>query len=337
MLIIGHFELAAIMVGERIPAILPVSEIGDRLRLEVDAARRYAESSRSTATRRAYASDWSRFTAWCQERGADPLPADPRVVAVFVAAEADGGASPSTAQRRLAAIAYEHCRAGHPSPQARAGAEAIKEVMAGIRRSQATPPDRKRAADADVLRDLLRAVKGDDLRAVRDRAMLAIGMAGALRRSELVALHVEDLVREPRGLRIRIRSSKTDQEAAGAVIVIPNGRRIQPVRLLELWLERSGIKDGPLFTRVRSGQARPAALSDRAVARIVQRHAAAAGYDPNAFGGHSLRAGFLTAAAAGGASIFKMKEVSRHKSTDVLATYVRSAELYDEHAGDGFL
>jgi len=63
----------------------------------------------------------------------------------------------------------------------------------------------------------------------------------------------------------------------------------------------------------------------------------AAGYAVENYGGHSLRAGFLTAAARAGASVFKMCEVSRHKSMQVLADYVRDAELFRDHAGDGFL
>ena len=78
-------------------------------------------------------------------------------------------------------------------------------------------------------------------------------------------------------------------------------------------------------------------MSDRAVARLVQARAVAAGYATADFAGHSLRAGFLTAAARSGASVFKMREVSRHKSMQVLADYVRDAELFRDHAGDGFL
>jgi hypothetical protein len=55
------------------------------------------------------------------------------------------------------------------------------------------------------------------------------------------------------------------------------------------------------------------------------------------FGAHSLRAGFLTSAARRGASVFKMRDVSRHKSMDVLQAYVRDADLFRDHAGAGLL
>ena len=305
---------------------------------EVGAARRYAAASRAAATQRAYASDWRRFSAWCLARGLDTLPADPRAVAVFLSAEADAGSAPLTVGRRLAAVGWMHRRAGLQPPQAREGAAAILEVMAGIRRSHGVAPVKKHAADADVLCNILRAMPGSDLRSVRDRALLAFGMAGAFRRSELVALRFTDLEWVEEGLRVSIRRSKTDQDGAGATVAIPEGRRLRPKALLEAWLEAAAITDGHLFRRLGAGAGVTALpMSDRAIARLVQARAAAAGYDPDRFAGHSLRAGFLTAAARAGASVFKMREVSRHKSMQVLADYVRDAELFQNHAGEGFL
>lgn len=323
------------MTDPALPSPIGVPTIHQELvAADIEAARRYAEAARAPATRRAYAADWRRFTAWCEARGAATLPADPRVVALFLAAEAAAGAAPPTVGRRLAAIGWTHRRAGLPPPQ---GA-VIAEVLAGIRRSHGAAPARKQAADADVLRDLLRAITGEDARAARDRALLAFGMAGAFRRSELVALRLDDIARAADGLRVTIRRSKTDQEGAGAVIAIPEGRRLRPKALLEAWLDRAGITGGFLFRRLDArGAVTAAPMSDRAVARLVQARAAAAGYDPARFAGHSLRAGFLTAAAQAGASVFKMREVSRHKSLQVLADYVRDAELFRNHAGEGFL
>jgi len=200
---------------------------------EIATARRYADASRAASTQRAYAGDWRRFSAWCLARGLATLPADPRAVAVFLSAEAHAGSAPPTVGRRLAAIGWMHRRAGLQPPQAREGAAALLEVMAGIRRSHGIAPLRKHAADADVLRDVLRVITGTDLRSARDRALLAFGMAGAFRRSELVALRLGDLERVPEGLRVTVRRSKTDQDGAGATIAIPEGRRLRPKALLE--------------------------------------------------------------------------------------------------------
>ncbi len=159
-----------------------------------------------------------------------------------------------------------------------------------------------------------------------------------LRRSEITALDISDLVRAPEGLRVTIRRSKTDQEGAGATIAVPAGRRLKPVQYLDAWLARAAIAEDPLFrrlsqcgTRVLDGR-----MSDRSVAEVVKARAKRAGLDPAAFAGHSLRAGFLTSAARAGASIWKMQEQSRHKSLNVLSGYVRSARLFEDHAGKDF-
>jgi integrase len=178
----------------------------------------------------------------------------------------------------------------------------------------------------------------DTLTGKRDRALLALGFAGAFRRSELVALTVADFVEAPDGLCITIRRSKTDQEGAGQEIAIPRGYRVRPVEAIQAWLAASGITEGPLFRPVGKGdRLQDAPLSTFSVAQIVKAHAERAGLDPALFADHSLRAGFLTSAAESGSSVFKMMEVSRHKSVDVLRGYVRHAGLFKEHAGAGFL
>ncbi len=323
----------------RPPAALPPAVAAALLHDELAHARSYADASRAASTRRFYAQDWTRFELWCRGRDVAALPADPRAVAVFLAAEAARGCAPPTVNRRLAGIGWAHRRAGHPAPQKTEGAAAIAEVLAGIRRSHARPPARKTAADADVTWAILHHITGERLRDHRDRALIALGMAAALRRSELAALRVEDLARDAQGLRIRIARSKTDQEGAGQVIAVPHGRRLRPVALLDAWLEAAGISEGYLFRcfQSRADHLSEQPMDDAGVAIVIKKRAAAAGLEPAGFSGHSLRSGFLTAAAQAGASIWKMQEVSRHKSVQVLSTYVRAAELFDQHAGGGFL
>lgn len=305
---------------------------------KIERAAAYARAARSGATRRAYGSDWAIFTAWCEGHGLAALPASPDVVAVFASDQAAGGLNPATIGRRVAAIGHHHRAAGHPAPTALPTAGRLAEVLAGIRAAHGQAKRRKAPADAAALRNMLAAIEGDGLRAVRDRAILAIGMAAALRRSEIVALAVDHVALVPEGLRLTIARSKTDQAGAGAVIAIPEGARIRPKALLLAWMAAAGHRDGPLFRRLSRRDALTAApMSDRAIARLVQQHAAAAGYDPTLFAGHSLRAGFLTEGAAQGATIFKLQEVSRHKSVQVLSDYVRNAELFKDHAGQRFL
>jgi integrase len=151
-------------------------------------------------------------------------------------------------------------------------------------------------------------------------------------------LDVADVQVIEKGLLVSVRRSKTDQEADGAVVAIPRGIHHCPVEALQSWLQAGCIAGGPLFRAVdKAGRVCAARLSDRAVTTIVKRYAGQIGLDAKTFSAHSLRSGFLTSAAANGASIFKMMDVSRHKSIDTLRSYVRDAELFVNHAGGGLL
>jgi integrase len=173
---------------------------------------------------------------------------------------------------------------------------------------------------------------------LRDRAIVLLGFAGALRRSELVALNVADIETTEKGLLVRISRSKTDQEAEGVYVAIPRGTTDCPAEALLSWLKAAGIGEGAVFRSIRrSGKISAGRLSDRAITNIVKRQALQIGLDARKFSAHSLRSGFLTSAAANGASIFKMMEVSRHKSIDTLRIYIRDAELFKNHAGLGLL
>jgi site-specific recombinase XerD len=301
---------------------------------EIEAARSFAMAEKSEATRRAYRSDFEIFTAWCTARGVASMPAAPETVKVFLASQAIGGTKASTLGRRVAAIRYAHKLAGFEPPT---NSELVKVELRGIRRTIGAAPERKDAATAARIGDML-AMIPDTLAGLRDRALLLLGFAGAFRRSELVALTVADLVDTQGGLRVTIRKSKTDQEGAGQEIAIPSGGKLRAVEAVKGWLTAAGITEGPVFRSVnRGGRVMPDALTDRSVALIVKAYAERAGLDPAAYAGHSLRAGFLTSAAENGANVFKMMEVSRHRSVDTLRGYVRRADLFKDHAGATFL
>ena len=132
--------------------------------------------------------------------------------------------------------------------------------------------------------------------------------------------------------------AKGDQSGRGADVAIPDGRRIGPVRLYRAWLAAAGITAGPVFRKLTpQGRLTAKPMSAQGVALVVKHCAAAAGYDPALFSGHSLRAGFLTEAGRQNANIFKMKDHSRHKSLEMVSAYVRADDLMRDHAGDKFL
>jgi len=311
-----------------------VSHVPTSLRAEAEAAATFAREQHAAATRKAYASDFLIFERWCAERGLSALPALAATVATFIAAQARGGAKPSTLSRRVAAIRYIHAAGGHLSPTV---GEAVKATLKGIRRAFGVAPHRKAPATAERLLQMV-SFTPCTLSGARDRALLLLGFAGAFRRSELAALEVSDLDFVPEGLRLRIRRSKTDQEGAGQEIAIVRGASACPVEAVRAWLSAAGIAEGPVFRRVaKGGRVLSAALTPHSIGLIVKRYAARAGFSAADFGAHSLRAGFLTSAAMRGASIFKMMDVSRHKSVDTLRGYVRDAEAFKDHAGAGLL
>ncbi|MCJ2136066.1 site-specific integrase [Methylobacterium sp. J-026] len=221
----------------------------------------------------------------------------------------------------------------------------MRAAMKGARRKVGVAPTQKAAATAEILAALLMRTP-DSLTGKRDRALLALGFAGAFRRSELVALDVEDLREDPEGIRVMVRRSKVDQEGRGFEKAIPHGRFIRPVALVREWLDATGIVSGPVFRPVsRSGNVRktetvsglPPRLTTQAVADIIKRYCAAAGLDATTFGAHSLRAGYITTAAERGADLARIMDQSGHRDPRTVVGYIRRANAFKGHSGSGFL
>ena len=219
--------------------------------------------------------------------------------------------------------------------------------MSGIARAKGTRQRQVAPLRIDMLKAMLAATPEDDLLAIRDRAILLLGFAGGMRRSELAALDVEDLTDVEEGLDVLIRRSKTDQEGAGRTIGIPRGRNREtcPVIALQRWIRLAGITEGPLFRAHRSrtdgpgprqqrpeGRAGTARLTPQGIARVVQRAAARIGLDPAEFAGHSLRAGFATEAAAQGASERAIMRQTGHRSVEMVRRYIRDGDRYRDNA-----
>jgi site-specific recombinase XerD len=301
---------------------------------EVEAARGFIAQQIAPATLKAYRTDARLFAAWCSERGVAALPASPETVATYLSAIATEGAKFSTVRRRVAAIKFAHETDDRESPT---GSRLVRATLAGIRRTIGVAQVKKAPATANRLVEMIRLCP-TTLPGMRDRAMLLLGFAGAFRRSELVALRVEDLQEAAGGLRITIRRSKTDQDGAGQEIAIARGDVHCPVLAVKAWMAAAGITEGYVFRPfARNGRVLDRPLSDRAVANLVKAYAARAGFRVEDFSGHSLRAGAVTTAAESGAPLLKMAELSRHKSLEVLKGYVRSADLFKNHALGGVL
>ena len=313
-------------------------------------ARQFAEHAKSDNTKRAYRADWRCFRAWCAERGLDAMPADVQTVTLYIADRAapfDGSAplKVSTLERRLSAIAQAHRMNGLPSP-ASTREEPLHSVWAGLVRVKGRAKDKVAPAltpDVVAMVEALPTVELADgsrhltTAAKRDRALLLVGFAGALRRSEIAALEVRDLAFGADGMRVRLRRSKSDQEGAGATLGLHFGDRPLscPVRAVQDWMRHHTITEGPIFRSVdRHGNVSDRPLATGSVARIVKRAASRAGLDPAAYSGHSLRAGFATQAARAGAHERAIMKHTRHKSEKVLREYIRDGQLFDENPTD---
>ncbi|MGO6724949.1 site-specific integrase [Rhizobium ruizarguesonis] len=295
----------------------------------------YGRAALSENTMRAYGGDWREFEGWCAARQRSHLPASPATVANFASSLASAGKKVPTIARKLAAVRFFHRGAGEENPTDNAGVAAI---LKGIRRTVGTAPTQKAPATVDVIHALLAHVDTKTLQGKRDRAILLLGFAGAFRRSELVSITVADLTFSENGLDVFLPKSKTDQEGKGQSVAVLNGKALKPADRLKEWLEAAKIVSGPVFRRINRGDHLTAkALTAQSVALIVKKYADLAGLDVEKLSGHSLRAGFVTSAAENRASISRIMEVTRHRDPRTVETYVRRADRFKDHAGDGFL
>lgn len=299
----------------------------------IEAAKQFIRGSRADATRRAYSQDWRHFETWCERCGVTALPTLPATVVIYLSALAQARLRTSTIRRRCAAIAYVHRHAGHDNPIA---SELVRSVTAGINRQLGAPPIKKFALTADLIGKTVRRIPTDVL-GLRDRAVLLIGFAAALRRSEIVALETQDLTRHPKGLLLTLRRSKTDQVGEGLIKTIPHGKKLDAIAALDAWLAAAQITQGAVFRAVRGSIVQGERLTGGQIARIVKKRCTAVGIDPKQVAGHSLRSGFLTSASDAGASLQAMARHAGHAKLETTIGYIQVADAFRDHPGKRFL
>lgn len=289
----------------------------------------YLDAGIAANSRQAYISDLAHFGAW-----GGTIPSSPEILAAYLAAHG-GDLAVATLSRRLASISKAHRLRQLSSP---AISELVRATLRGIRRAHGTAQRQARPLVRDDLFLVLETMPGD-LRAIRDRALLLIGFAGALRRSELVGLDACDIEHVRKGIVLHLRRSKTDQDGTGQRLGIPFGRtQWCPVSRLDDWMQAFRISSGPVFRPVdRHGRAPASRLSGEAVAQIVKDRTAAAGLESDAYSGHSLRAGFATSAAALGVPSWQIRAQTRHASEAMLNRYIRVGEMFTCNAAAALL
>ena len=302
----------------------------------------YIRASKAAATRRAYDSDWRHFEGWCGKNGLASLPAEPRSVALYIAhlASPGEGESPrkaATISRRLTSINTVHKMGGLDSP-ATMNHRLVAATFHGIRRTLGTAQTRKKPLTRERLIKIFDALEGP-IAAARDKALLLIGFAGALRRSELAAMRFEDVIWHRKGITIRLPRSKTDQEAVGREVEILWGVHDQtcPVMALENWLKIAQVKDGPVFRSVGQYGKVGGGLHPNSIGRLVKDLVRKAKISaPESYGGHSLRAGFVTEASANGATDGQIMKQTGHTSLAMVRRYAR-ADQQDKQSAESKL
>jgi len=325
--------------GITLPAHVAGSGTLDRL---VDTARDYAAASTSENTNKAYTADWKHFSRWCRLKGTEPLPPSSELIGLYLAdlAAPAGKAtalSVSTIDRRLSGLAWNCAQRGFTLDRKD---RHIATVLAGIKRKHARPPLQKEAILPDDILAMV-ATLPFDLRGLRDRAMLLLGFAGGLRRSEIVSLDVGKDDTPDSGGWIEFLEGGAVLSLKGKTgwreVEVGRGssQHTCPVHALEQWLHFSKIDFGPVFVRTsRDGKkAQESRLSDKHVARLIKATVLKSGIRSELpekerialFSGHSLRAGLASSAEVD--ERYVQKQLG-HASAEMTRRYQRRRDRF---------
>ena len=286
------------------------------------------EAELAPSTRAMYAGAWRQWERWCRVRGLDALPAAPDALSAYLTERAEAGLTFGTLDGYCSGIAHRHRQEGLSDPTADV---VVRRVRRGLRRIMGVAP-RRQAHPLTVaeLAQIVSRIDTDRAIGIRDRAVILLGYASAMRPGEISALDVEDLITKPAGILISVRRSKTDRDGHGQLVGVARGdhRLTDPIRALDAWLMTRPAGPGALFTRVvYPGSLTTERIGPRAVSRLVQQRANAVGFDGIPVTGHSLRAGHATTAAVHGASIDRIAAQTRHRDLGTLLNhYIRPAE-----------
>lgn len=315
------------------------------LELLADRARLYVEAASSANTRRAYASDWKHFAAWCRRQNLAPLPPDPQLVGLYITACASGASaddkkpnSVATIERRLSSLSWNYAQRGTPLDRKD---RHIATVLAGIRNMHAAPPRQKEAILPEDILAMLETFDRASLRGLRDRAMLLVGFAGGLRRSEITGLDLgRDQTEDGRGwIEILDKGMLLTLRGKTGWREVEIGRGSSdatcPVHAVETWIRFAKLAHGPIFRRV-TGRGKCVGserLHDQEVARLVKKAALAAGVRGDLgeaeralkFAGHSLRAGLASSAEVD--ERYVQKQLG-HASAEMTRRYQRRRDRF---------
>lgn len=276
----------------------------------------------SANTIRSYRADFTIFEAWCRQDGRIVLPAAPQTVADFVTAEGKISA-PATVGRRRASIAKIHKLLSFENP---VGSEDVNLATRTMYRQRGRRQDQALGLTATLKQKLIAAC-ANDLRGLRDRALIATGYDTLCRRAELVQLQIEDLkVRTDSSGTILVRKSKADQLGRGRLAYLS----IDAIDHLQRWIEGAELERGPIFRGIHGPHVGLEAMHSCGVAIILKNHAKRAGLATNVvsqLSGHSMRVGAAQDMAAAGIDLGAIMHAGGWKSPEMVMRYIEHMDV----------
>lgn len=304
----------------------------------VDEIRSHVEAPN---TKRAYAFDWQDYQAYCDELNAPSMPPDEGVLISYFGWMSSEGKRYSTIERRRCGLLSVFRDHGYEDAFESLN---MRKLFKGLRKMKTVVKEQKEALTLDEVKQVIGAIEGDDLKSIRDRALVLVGFAGGFRVSELIAIEVRDVKYDPEGMRIRVRRSKSDQEGKGFTKGIVHGKNAEtcPVRAVRAWLEAANISEGPVWRgwmpegtlTLALEYLRTDALSPDAARKSLKKLLWQAGLNANLYSMHSLRIGLVTEAVRQGKSNHKIRGTTAHSSDKMVNHYRNEADAYERGVGD---
>ena len=280
------------------------------------------KNSKSINTLKAYESDYKDFSIFCAKNNFSSLPADPKIISLYLT-HLSQTSKFSTLKRRIASISVIHKLKDHYIDT---NHPIIRENLLGIKRLKGSNQKAKKPILINDLKHIINAISKINIREIRktrDKALILIGFAGGFRRSELVALEIDDIEFVREGVKIFVKRSKTDQSGEGMTKAIPSfdSTLYCPVLHLQDWMAKGKSINRKIFP-----------ISDKSVALIIKKYANLAGLDESRYAGHSLRSGFATSTAEAGAEERNIMAMTGHKTTQMVRRYIKEANLFKNNA-----
>lgn len=284
----------------------------------------HIEGAYAPNTIRAYQADMLEFIQYCSQTYQPALPTDFMTVSDFLMSTATTGIKNSTVRRKVASISAVHRLLNYTDPTKHPEVKITLRKISrqlGNRFDQAYPVTR-------MLLDKLLNVCQEDMRGIRNKALLLLAYDSMRRRSELISLRIEDINWLPdETCCILLRRCKTDQQATGKWIHLNTETTVA----LKHWLEISQLSEGCLLRGITPAGNITTALCESRIPRIYKSLAKRASFSEDVISGisgHSMRVGGAQDLLSLGASLPQIMAKGGWSKTDTVMRYVERSSSH---------